>query len=201
MVRVHVHNTVAGGPSLTGGIDVKTVSKRGAIGAVMTLMAATAPLTAYATSADFDGVPDLIDNCLDATNPDQRDTDGDNIGNQCDGDFNNDCIVNVLDLASLKANFFATGDLDQDMNGDGAVNPIDLGLFRQQFFQLPGPSGLADPCDGPGPYSSELWVHGSWDFFQLPPSRGQLLHVGNDRYVALLTLDGAVHRFRVGDAT
>ncbi|MEL7450880.1 MAG: hypothetical protein AAFN78_16825, partial [Pseudomonadota bacterium] len=55
---------------------------------------------------DGDGVVDLDDNCILVANADQRDTDGDKIGNICDADFDGDCQVNFVDLGELKNNFF-----------------------------------------------------------------------------------------------
>jgi len=75
----------------------------------------------------------------------QRDTDGDGIGNACDADLNNDCIVNFIDLGAMKAVFF-TNDPDADMNGDGSVNFLDLARLKAGFFQPPGPSGTPNAC-------------------------------------------------------
>ncbi|MEL7240705.1 MAG: thrombospondin type 3 repeat-containing protein, partial [Planctomycetota bacterium] len=88
---------------------------------------------------DNDGVSDYVDNCLAQTNPDQRDADLDGYGNRCDGDFNNDDIVNTVDLGYLRSVFF-TENLVADINGDGVVNVVDLGLLRQMFFAPPGPA-------------------------------------------------------------
>ncbi|MEL7449185.1 MAG: dockerin type I domain-containing protein, partial [Pseudomonadota bacterium] len=92
---------------------------------------------------DGDGISDDADNCTLVANPSQRDTDSDGYGNFCDPDLNNDGAVNFADLALLKQEFFATGDLDADFNGDGAVNFSDLAIQKALFFQPPGPSALA----------------------------------------------------------
>ncbi len=102
--------------------------------------------------SDGDGVPDASDNCLDEENPDQRDTNGDNIGNACDADLNGDCSVSFADLAALKAAFFPNPyNADADFNGDGFVNFGDLALMKATFFNGsdagPGPSGLPNACD------------------------------------------------------
>ncbi|MFK8016817.1 MAG: penicillin acylase family protein [Gammaproteobacteria bacterium] len=88
---------------------------------------------------DSDGIGDDTDNCLDVSNPAQRDTDGDGFGNFCDADFNNDNIVNVIDLGLFRAGFEGS-DETLDLNGDGAVNVIDLGLLRELFYAPPGPA-------------------------------------------------------------
>lgn len=97
--------------------------------------------------ADRDGdyFIDTNDNCLDVPNPRQRDTDHDGIGNYCDGDLNNNCVVNFVDLGLLKSVFFS-GDPDADLNGSGVVNFTDLGMLKSQFFNAPGPSGTANAC-------------------------------------------------------
>ena len=97
---------------------------------------------------DGDGFAASQDNCLDAFNPNQRDTDADGIGNRCDADLNNDCIVNVVDLGIMRGVFF-TADANADLNGDGVVNVSDLGILRAGFFSEPGPSGLPNVCTGP----------------------------------------------------
>ncbi|MEL7544844.1 MAG: hypothetical protein AAGJ70_13850 [Pseudomonadota bacterium] len=97
--------------------------------------------------SDGDGIVDSADNCSATANPDQRDTDGDSIGNACDADLNNDCAVNFEDLGSLKAVFFSD-DANADLDGDGAVNFTDLGIMKEGFFAAPGPSGLENICEG-----------------------------------------------------
>ncbi len=91
------------------------------------------------------GGREVHDNCILARNADRRDTDRDGYGNLCDGDLNNDEMVDFLDLGLLKAAFF-TDDAHADFNGDGSVDFLDLGLMKARFFQAPGPSGLS--CAG-----------------------------------------------------
>ena len=93
---------------------------------------------------DDDGVLDGSDNCLEAANPEQRDSDGDAYGNFCDPDLNNDGMVNFADLQLFRERFFGA-DADADLDGDGAVNFTDLQIAKQYFFGSPGPSGLLLP--------------------------------------------------------
>lgn len=95
--------------------------------------------------ADGDGLPDNADNCIQIANSDQRDTDGDGLGNVCDLDLNDDCTVNAIDLGVFRSVFFSA-DPDADANGDGVVNAVDLGTLKALFFQPPGPSGVPNIC-------------------------------------------------------
>lgn len=97
--------------------------------------------------SDGDGLLDDVDNCLEQGNPDQRDTDMDGIGNQCDPDVSspNDCVVSFEDLGVYRSNFFVAGDLDTDNNGDGITDFTDLGVVKAFFFGQPGPS--ANGCN------------------------------------------------------
>ncbi|MEO1574051.1 MAG: hypothetical protein AAFU65_03735 [Pseudomonadota bacterium] len=110
-----------------------------------TLAAPSALAQAGSGDVDDDGFTDSQDNCVFVANGAQRDTDGDGIGNACDADLNQDCVVNVVDLGLLRSVFF-TADEDADFNGDGQVNVVDLGLMRQQFFGAPGPAGTINAC-------------------------------------------------------
>ncbi len=93
--------------------------------------------------ADGDGIADDMDNCTLVANADQRDSNGDGFGNICDPDFNNDGVVNFVDISGWVP-FFNTpcGDVDQDLNGDGGCNFGDFSLIPAYFGQPPGPSGL-----------------------------------------------------------
>jgi DNA-binding beta-propeller fold protein YncE len=95
---------------------------------------------------DGDGHVDDADNCTLVVNADQRDTNGDGIGNRCDGDFDDNCSVNFLDLGIMNSEFFQIGVLDTDMNGDQVVNFVDLALLKGGFFLPPGPSGVPNAC-------------------------------------------------------
>ncbi len=108
-------------------------------------------VTIVAADLDGDGARDNEDNCTEVHNADQRDTNGDNIGNACDADLDDSCAVNFGDLAMLKAAFFPRPyDPDADFDGDGYVNFGDLAFMKSTFFNGanpgPGPSGLPNAC-------------------------------------------------------
>ncbi len=102
------------------------------------------------TDADGDGVSDSTDNCTDVANPDQYDSNGDNIGSLCDADINGiggveDCVVNFLDLNAMKDAFFSnpaspSWNPDADLDNSGIVSFADLQIVKAQFFGPPGPS-------------------------------------------------------------
>ena len=52
----------------------------------------------------LNGVPDSEDNCPDAPNHDQRDSDGDGIGDACDDDVDGDGVPNAQDDCPRVAN-------------------------------------------------------------------------------------------------
>ena len=86
------------------------------------------------------------DNCVFIDNTSQRDTDEDGIGNVCDPDLTQDCVVNFPDLGAFKSKFL-TNDPDADFDGSGMVNIADLNIMKSYFFRAPGPSGVSNLCN------------------------------------------------------
>lgn len=105
------------------------------------LFCTTSEALAQQPDKDGDGVPDIIDNCIDVSNSNQKDSDKNGFGDICDADINKDGIVNALDLSLLRI-AFGTNDAPSDLNGDGVVNAVDLAILRNRFGQAPGPTGL-----------------------------------------------------------
>ncbi len=96
--------------------------------------------------SDSDGQPDATDNCTEVANASQLDSDSDGYGNACDGDFNNDCIVNFIDLAAFSNEFLGTNAIF-DLNGDGTVNFLDFASLANAFLSIPGPGLSTGLCE------------------------------------------------------
>ena len=96
---------------------------------------------------DSDGVFDNADNCSEAANPLQDDTDADDCGNLCDADYSQDGIVGFADFGQFAVAFNVTGNPLQQHSEP--VDPLrvvgfaDFGYFAT-VFNMPnvvGPSG------------------------------------------------------------
>lgn len=175
----------------------KMIQKQGCfrfIFLIVFLLATWLPLTGNAAvDSDGDGILDNNDNCAEVSNPNQRNTDGDNYGNLCDGDLNNDNKTNTLDLNLYKlAHRSNLGDINYnphaDFNGDNKINTIDLNIYKNLHRKPPGPGAssgvskteasrfLTQSTFGPTTKdiqhlvdlkSNEAWLN---EQFNLPPS-------------------------------
>lgn len=118
-------------------------SRRPSIVALMAMVLATGAGVVSAQSLrdrDGDGVPDLLDNCINVANPDQLDTDMDGFGDACDADVNNDGVVNYDDLVMILSNWGKVG--PGDTNGDGKVDAEDWVFVEKMQGTKPGPTGV-----------------------------------------------------------
>ncbi len=99
---------------------------------------------------DGDGIPDPDDNCPVHANPDQRDTNGDGLGNLCDADVDDDGDVDTsggriypldqrgdLEAVTLTARN-GPYDPDHDFDGDGRVDERDLLRVQLSLSRPPG---------------------------------------------------------------
>ena len=122
----------------------------------LALLIAGPAIAGPATDTDGDGTFDVLDICSTVAtvpSPCGDDTDGDGYGNGCDGDFNNDGVVNAVD-SGIYLPSLSTGVPDAvtgtDLNCDGVVNAVDSGIYLGQLGAgVPGPSGLS--CAGTVP--------------------------------------------------
>ena len=104
---------------------------------------------------DGDGILNDVDNCPDKANADQKDTDGDGIGDVCDdsdGDGIYDDVDNCIntsnaDQADLDKD--GIGDVcDDDKDGDGIKNEVDNCPINPNSDQLDSDGdGKGDACD------------------------------------------------------
>lgn len=119
-----------------------------------TLFAATMALLLWGTPAlggpvpdsDGDGVADMWDNCSDAVNPGQDDTDEDDCGNLCDTDYNQDGATTFADFGQFSVNYGSTGHpLQQHIEPISDARVVgfgDFGVFAASYgVDPPGPSG------------------------------------------------------------
>lgn len=74
-------------------------------------------ITSAGCDSDGDGVVESRDNCASVANPDQRNNDGDQLGDACDPDDDNDGVADASDNCPLAANSDQT-DWDADRVGN-----------------------------------------------------------------------------------
>ncbi|PWT74635.1 MAG: hypothetical protein C5B46_03705 [Proteobacteria bacterium] len=112
------------------------------------------PIALVDYDLDQDGIPDVLDNCINVPNPSQRDVDGDGIGDICSADFNHDGFVNGTDVrqVTLAAQGLIPKGPQYDLNGDGLVNAIDVAIATKRVGLAPGPSGLRGQAPPPRLY-------------------------------------------------
>jgi hypothetical protein len=108
---------------------------------------------------DWDGVPDVSDNCVGEYNPDQQDTDGDGIGDPCDTDIDGDSrgvtIGGAPALSDFAENYIGTDPNHDcgpdawgpDFNGDGVVDVFDVGAVKATFGTQAGVDPAYDNRD------------------------------------------------------
>lgn len=91
----------------------------------------------FADDPDSDGLDTLIDNCALNYNPQQKDLDGDNIGDICDRDIDGDGFQNANDVCALESGPQTDSDTDglpdvcdPDINNDGTYEKPFLKIIQ-----------------------------------------------------------------------
>lgn len=111
--------------------------------------------TSAGGDVDNDGVSDHFDNCPRLSNADQKDLDGDGLGDACDLDIDGDGYTNGQDLCptvwdnQLDTDSDGIGDAcDTDIDGDGIANSADLcPLARDPTQKDLDHDTVGDACD------------------------------------------------------
>ena len=107
------------------------------------------------SDGDGDGVRDGVDNCPMDRNPEQRDIDGDRVGNHCDPDMDGDLVPNVTDNCpeiintdQADADGDGRGDLCDDDDHDRILDIVDncLSVYNPTQFDTDG-DGQGNLCD------------------------------------------------------
>lgn len=136
-----------------------TVMKTSALATMVAILLLGVPMASMAGVApdtDNDGVPDVLDNCVDVANapPLDCDTDGDGYGNRCDADFNQDGAQTGGDVGVFGQDLLAGMDsgIGSDTNCDGALSADDVPIAGAELLSpglgpgLPCANVLGNPC-------------------------------------------------------
>ncbi len=108
--------------------------------------------------SDSDGVLDYLDNCINVSNPNQEDIDGNGIGDLCqdldaDGviDINDNC-PNIYNPNQDDSDGNGIGDLCQDTDGDSIIDINDNCILTPNTNQSDqNNDGVGDVCETPEP--------------------------------------------------
>jgi hypothetical protein len=85
------------------------------------------------TDTDNDGVFDIMDNCVAQANQDQKDGNGNGIGDICD-DYDYDGVATYLDNCPFDSNYNQT---DTDRDGNGDVCDTEESRFTEKYAYVP----------------------------------------------------------------
>jgi hypothetical protein len=120
-----------------------------ALGATIALLffgAAPAFAGTVCGDEDSDTVDDCSDNCSDKPNPAQDDIDGDDCGNICDADYDNNGVVDFADFSAFS--FAYSGfDLEKD-HTESVTGPVDFADFSYFSFAYNKPAGPSGTTAG-----------------------------------------------------
>ena len=115
--------------------------------------------TLPATDADNDGVPDSTDNCVDDANAAQTDTDGDNQGDVCDPDDDNDFMSDADEITHGLAPLDPS-DADTDLDVDTFSNLHEIQAGSSPSDPLSSPPDEALRFERLWPTLSAPWYFG-----------------------------------------